>query len=109
MGLVKWSDKVEGSVDSLDYPLCVVLYKEKDNSLASWSRTYPDAKINCFTWSKEDINWIFPEGNYNEEFKNWRLLIHYGQFFLQALKEMIKTEETYTNYDGSSGFNGIHR
>ena len=48
MVVVKWSDKVEGSGDDIDSPLCVVLYKEEEDSLVPWSGTDPDAKINCF-------------------------------------------------------------
>ena len=54
MVVVKWSDKVEGSVDNIDNNLCGGLYKEEDDSLVPWSGTDPDAKMNCFTWSKED-------------------------------------------------------
>ena len=36
MVVVKWSDKVEGSGDNIDPPLCGGLYKEEDNSLVPW-------------------------------------------------------------------------
>ena len=52
MVVVKWSDKVEGSGDNIDSPLCGGLCKEEEDSLVPWSETDPDAKINCFTWSK---------------------------------------------------------
>ena len=52
MVVVKWSDKVEGSGDDTDSPLCGGLYKEEEDSLVPWSGTYQDAKMNCFTWSK---------------------------------------------------------
>ena len=71
MVVVKWSDKVEGSVDNIDVPLCGRLYKEEDNYLVPWSVTDQDSKMNCFTWSKEDNYWIFPGDQYNVEFKNW--------------------------------------
>ena len=54
MVVVKLSENVEISGDNLDSPLCGGLYKEEENSLFPWSGTDPDAKINCFTWSKED-------------------------------------------------------
>ena len=37
MGVVKWSDKVEGSGDDIDSPLCGGLYKEEEGSLVPWS------------------------------------------------------------------------
>ena len=46
MVVVKWSDKVEGSVDNIDNHLCSGLYKEDDDSLVPWSGTDPDAKMN---------------------------------------------------------------
>ena len=61
MVVVKWSDKVEGSGDDTDSPLCGGLYKEEEDSLVPWSGTDPDAKMNCFTWSKENNDWIVPE------------------------------------------------
>ena len=36
MVVIKWSDKVEGSGDNIDPPLCGGLYKEEDNSLVPW-------------------------------------------------------------------------
>ena len=49
---------------------------EEEDSLVSWSGTYPDAKMNCFTWSKQNNDWIVPEDQYDEEFKNWRGPLH---------------------------------
>ena len=46
MVVVKWSDKVEGSGDGIDSPLCGGLYKEEEDSLVPWSGTDPDAKMN---------------------------------------------------------------
>ena len=65
MLVVKWSDKVEGSGDDIDSPLCGGLYKE-DKDIVTWSGTDPDYKINCFTWSKEDNDWIVSGHQYNE-------------------------------------------
>ena len=60
MVVMKWSDNVEGSVKKVDPPLCDVLYKEEEDFLVSWSGTYPYAKMNLFTWSKENADWIVP-------------------------------------------------
>ena len=53
---------------------------EEDDYLVPWSVTDPDTKINFFTWSKDDNDWIVSGDHYNEEFKNWRGPIHNGQF-----------------------------
>ena len=60
MSVFKWSYKVEGSEDNIDAPLCGRLYKEEKNSLVTLSGTDPDAKMNCFTWSRGDNDWIVP-------------------------------------------------
>ena len=65
--------------------------------------------MNCFTWYKEDNDLILPEYHYKEEFKNYQGPIHNGQFLSKTIKENINTEETCTNYAGSSNFNGISR
>ena len=66
MVVVKWSYKAEGSGDYIDSPLCGGLYKEEEDSLVPWSGIDPDAKMNCFTWSKESDDWIVPEDEYDE-------------------------------------------
>ena len=65
MGIIKWSEKVEGSGDNIYSPLFGGLYNEEDEYLVPWSGTYSDAKINCFTWSKENNNWIVPGYQYS--------------------------------------------
>ena len=70
MVVVKWSDNVERSGDSIDASMCAILYKEEDDYLVTWSGTDTDAKMNFFTWSKEDNYWILPEDQYSKEFKN---------------------------------------
>ena len=77
--------------------------------IVPWSVTDPDAKMNCFTWSKVNNDWIVPEDQYDEEFKNWRGPIQNGQFWSQTLKEKQKTEETCSKYAGYAKFNGIPR
>ena len=66
MVVFKWSYKVEGSGYNIDSPLCSGLYKEEEDSLVPWSGTDPDAKMNCFTWSKQNNDWIVPEDQYDE-------------------------------------------
>ena len=66
--VVNWSGKLEGSGDNIDDTLCSRLYKENDGSLVPWSGTDPDSNMNCFTWSKEDNDWIVPGDHYKEEF-----------------------------------------
>ena len=65
MVLVKQSDNVEGLVYNIDNPLCGGLYKEEEESLVPWSGIDPDAKMNGFTWYKQDNDWILPEDHYN--------------------------------------------
>ena len=86
MVVIKLSDNVEGYGDNIDSPLCGVLYKEEEDYLVPWSGIDSDAKINCSNWSKENDDWIVPEDQYNEEFKNWIGSIHNGQFCSQTLK-----------------------
>ena len=109
MVVIKWSDKVEGSRNNIDSPLCGGLYKEDEDSLFPWSGIDSDANMNSFTWSKENDDWIVPEDQYNEEFKNWRGPTHNGQFRSQNLKDKRKTEKTCSKYAGSAKFNGIPR
>ena len=80
---------------------------EEKDSLVPWSGKYPDAKMNCFNWSKQNNDWIVPEYQYDEEFKNWRGPMHNSRFCSQTLKGKIKKKETCYNYAGSAKFNGI--
>ena len=50
MLVAKWSDNVEGYRENID--------TQEENSLVPWSGTDPYAKMNCFTWSKENNDWI---------------------------------------------------
>ena len=85
MVVIEWSEKVEGSGDNIYSPMCGGLYKEEDGSIVLWSGIDPDAKMNCFTWSKEKNDWIVTEDQYDEEFNNWRGPIHHGKFRSQTL------------------------
>ena len=100
---------MEGSGDNIYSPLCRRLYKEEDDSLVPSSGTDTYSKMNCFTWSKENNDWISPGNQYNEELENWRGPIKNGQFCSQEMNEKRKTEETCYKYAGYSKFNGIHR
>ena len=104
MVVVKWSDKVEGNGDNIDSPLCTGLYKEEDDHLVPWPGTDPDAKMNGFTSSKEDNDWIVSEYQYNEEFNNWVGPKNNGQFRSNTLKDKRNTEETCSKYAGSTKF-----
>ena len=95
--------------DNIDPPLWCGLYKEEEYYLVPCSGTDPDEQMNCFNWSKDNNYWIFPEDQYDEEFKNWREPIQNGQFRSQTLKEKRKTEETCSKYAGSDKFNVIPR
>ena len=94
MVVVKWSEKMKGSGDNIYSPLYGGLQKEEDESLVLWSGTDPDAKMHCFTWSKERNGWTFLGYQKNEEFKNWREPIHNGHFRSQNLKKKRNTKET---------------
>ena len=109
MVVVKQSDKVEGSGENIDAPLCRGLYKEEDNSLVPWSGTDPDARMNCFTWYKEDNDWIVPGDQYNEKLNNYRGPIHNGQFRSNTIQEKRKKKGTCSKYAGYAKFNGIPR
>ena len=109
MVVIKLSDAIKRPRVKVDGPQCGGLYKEDHGSIIPWSGTYPDAKMNSFTWSTEDNDWIFLGGQYNEDFNNWKGYINNGQFLQQNIKEMRNIEETCFNYAGSVKFNGIPR
>ena len=66
MVVIKWSENVGGSGDNIYSHLCGRLYKEVEDSLVPWSVTDPYAKMNLFTWSKENNDWIVTGDQYNE-------------------------------------------
>ena len=59
MVVVKWSDAIKGRRVKVGGPQCGGLYKEDNGSIVPWSGTYPEAKMNSFTWSTEENDWIF--------------------------------------------------
>ena len=107
--VIKWSDATKGPRVKVDGPLCGGLYKEDHGSIIPWSGTYPDVKMNYFTCSTNENDWIILGDQYNEEFNNWIGPIYNGQFRQHNFKEMRKTEETCSKYTGSVKFNGIPR
>ena len=92
MVVTKWADAIKGRRVKVDGPQCGGLYKEDHGYMIPWSGTDPNAKMNSFTWSTEENDWIFLGGQYNEDFNNWKGPINNGQFRQQNLKEMRKTE-----------------
>ena len=109
MVVIKWSESIKGPRVKVDGPQRGVLYKEDHGYVIPWSGIEPDAKMNSFTWSTEDNDWIFLGDQYNEDFNNWKVPINNGQFRQKNLKETRKTEEICSNYAGSVKFNGIPR
>ena len=107
MVVMKWSDEIKEPKVNVDGPQCGGLYKEDNESIIPWSGTDPDAKMNSFTWSKEENDWIFLQNQYNEDFNNWKGPIKNGQFRQKNIKEMRKTEETFSQYVGPVKFNEI--
>ena len=59
--VVKWSLKLKGLVDNIDYSLCGGLCKKLDGSLVPLPGTDLDAKMNGFTWLKEENDRIVLE------------------------------------------------
>ena len=90
-----------------DGPLCGGLYKEYHGYIVPWSVIDPDAKLDYFTWSKEENDWIVLGDQYNKEFKNWQGPIHNGQFRPQILKDKRIIERICSKYSISIKFNGI--
>ena len=109
MVVIKWSDEIKGSIVKVDGPQCGGLYQEDNGYIIPWSGTDPYAKINSFTWSTEENDWILLGKQYNKDFNNWKGPIDNGQFRQKNLKEMRKTEETCSKYVCPVKFNGISR
>ena len=65
MVVIKWSNAIQGQRVKVDIPQCGVLYKEDNESIIPWSGTDPDAKMNSFTCSTEENDWILLGGEYN--------------------------------------------
>ena len=84
--VIKWSDAIKGTRVKVDGPLCGGLYKEDHGSIITWSGTDPDAKMNSFTWSTEENDWIVLGDQYNGDSNNWKGPINNGQFSQQNIK-----------------------
>ena len=109
MVVIKLLDAIKGPIVKVDGPLCGGLYQEDHGSIIPWSETDPYAKMNSFTWSTEENDWVILGYQYNEDFNKCKGPINNGQFRQQNIKEMRNTEETFSKYAGSVGFNGIPR
>ena len=109
MVVIKWPDTIKWPIVKLDGPQCGGLYKGDHGYIIPWSGTDPDAKINSFTWSTEENDWIVLGYQYYKDFNNWKGPMNNGQFRQLNLNEMRKTEETCSKYTGSVKFNGIPR
>ena len=70
MVVIKWLDAIKGSRVKVDGPLCGGLYKKDHGPIILWSGTYQYAKMNSFTWSTNENDWIIPGDQCNEEFNN---------------------------------------
>ena len=90
--VIKWSDAIKGPRVKVDGPLCGGLYKEYHGYIIPWLVTNLDSKMNSFTWSTDENDWIVLGDHYNEDFNNWRGPINNGQFRQQNIKEMRKIE-----------------
>ena len=71
MVVIKFPVAVKGTRVKVDGPLCGILYKEDHGYIIPLSGTEPDAKMNPFTWSKDENGWIVLGNQYNEDFSNW--------------------------------------
>ena len=58
MVVIKWSDAIKGKSIKVEDPQRGGLYKEDNEYIIPWSGTDPDAKMNSFTWSTEENDWI---------------------------------------------------
>ena len=85
MVIIKWSYAIKGPRVKVYGPLCGGLYKKDHVSIIPLSGTDPDTKMNYFTWSTEENDWIFLGDQYNEDFNNWKGPINNGQFRQQNL------------------------
>ena len=65
MVVIKWLDAIKLPRDKVDSTLCGGLYREYHGSIVPWSVTYPYAKLDCFTLTKEENDWIFLVDQYN--------------------------------------------
>ena len=109
MVVIKWLDAIKVPIVKVNGPQCGGLYEEDHGSIIHWSGTNPYAKMNYFTWSTEENDWILLGDQYNEGFNNWQRSINNGQFRPQNIKEKRKTEEKCSKDSGYDNYNGIPR
>ena len=88
---LKRPESVEGTRVKLEGPLFGRLYKEEYRYIGNWSGRDPNAKMNCFTCSRKDNDWVVPGYQYNNKFKKWRRPINNRQLYAHALKKKIIT------------------
>ena len=81
MVVVKQTDAIKGPRVKVDGPLCGGLYKEDNGSIVPWSGTDLYFKLNCFTCSKEENDWIVLGDQYTEYFKTGEDLFTMVNFF----------------------------
>ena len=63
MIVVKCTESVEGLGDKVNDSLWLVLYKEKDGSIFTWSGTEPYSKMNRLTCYIEYSYWMVPDNH----------------------------------------------
>ena len=80
MVVIKLSDAIKEPRVKVYGPQCAGLYQRDNGSIITWSGTDPDAKVNSFTWSTDENDWIFLGNQYNEDLNNWKGPINNGQF-----------------------------
>ena len=66
MVVIEWSDAIKEQIVKVYGPLCGVLYEEDHGYIVPWSGTDTNAKLDFFTWYKEENDWIVLGGQYNE-------------------------------------------
>ena len=69
MVVFKWSNVVEVPRVKLDGPLSGGLYKVYYGHIVTWPGMYPDANMDCLTWSIKSNDWVVPGDLYNKKKK----------------------------------------
>ena len=103
------SDAIKGPRVKVDGPLCYGLYNKYHGWIVTWSGTDPYTNLNCFTWYKEDNDWIVLGDQYNEKCKNLQGPIHNVQFCPRTLKKRRRTDRMCSKSLGYVKLNGMYR